>query len=161
MHSPQILDKHGHPISIGDTVYTPFRGGKHEGQVEAIVTGNRSSPHISTAPDDEESRTEAERTINPPKVLFHDQKGRRKEHRPQALADINQDTEEEMERDYSRPVGQRPTASMHQARNPREMTAEEYERLDGSTKELMEEEDKEEKAKREEVKRNLQGDVEL
>ena len=50
---------------------------------------------------------------------------------------------------------------MHQARNPREMTAEEYERLDGSTKELMEEEDKEEKAKREEVKRNLQGDVEL
>lgn len=109
MHTPQVLDKHGHPISIGDTVYTPFRGGKHEGRVEAIITSSSSSkPHIQTAPGDEAARAEAEHTINPPKVLFHDQKGRRKEHRPQALSDISRDTEGEVEGDMERPVGQRP-----------------------------------------------------
>lgn len=115
MHTPEVFDKHGHPISVGDTVYTPFRGGKHEGRVEAIITSSSSSsssakPHIQIGPGDNEAREEAERTINPPKVLFHDQKGRRKEHRPQALADISQDTEKEMERDMARPVGQRPSA---------------------------------------------------
>lgn len=110
MHSPQISDKHGHAINIGDVVYTPFRGGKHEGRVEAIVTDSS----IRTALHDNAAKSEAEKTINPPKVLFHDQKGRRKKHRPQALADMSVATEEDMERDMSRPVGQRPSASIHQ-----------------------------------------------
>lgn len=36
--SPQITDKHGQPINKGDHVYTPFRGGRHEGDAEQIVT---------------------------------------------------------------------------------------------------------------------------
>lgn len=113
MHTPQVPDKHGHPICVGDVVYTPFRGGKHEGRVEGIITSSTSfsKPHIQTAPGDEAARAEAERTINPPKVLFHDQKGRRKEHRPQALSDLSRDTEGEVEGDMERPVGQRPSKS--------------------------------------------------
>lgn len=108
MHTPQIFDKHDHPISVGDTVYCPFRGGKHEGKVEAIITGSSSHRDIETRKGDEAAKKGAEKTINPPKVLFHDQKGRRKEHRPGALSDLDKDTGEELERDMERPIGQRP-----------------------------------------------------
>lgn len=33
-----IKDKNGEPIRRGDQVFTPIRGGKHEGTVEKIVT---------------------------------------------------------------------------------------------------------------------------
>ncbi|KIR63585.1 hypothetical protein I314_02989 [Cryptococcus bacillisporus CA1873] len=33
-----VQDKQGQNIEVGDTVYTPYRGGKHEGQVADIVT---------------------------------------------------------------------------------------------------------------------------
>lgn len=33
-----VQDKQGQNIDAGDTVYTPYRGGKHEGQVADIVT---------------------------------------------------------------------------------------------------------------------------
>ena len=115
MHTPQILDKHDHPISVGDTVYCPFRGGKHEGKVEAIITGSSSHQDIETRKGDEAAKKEAEKTINPPKVLFHDQKGRRKEHRPGALSDLDKDTGEELERDMARPIGQRPA---HHSQRP-------------------------------------------
>lgn len=52
--SPQITDKHGQPIRKGDHVYTPFRGGRHEGDVEQVVT------------TDEEARQA--NVKNPPKV---------------------------------------------------------------------------------------------
>ena len=115
MHTPPILDKHGHEISVGDTVYCPFRGGKHEGKVEALITpSSNHSSSIHTAPGDSAAREEAEKTINPPKVLFHDQKGRRKEHRPGALSDLNKDSDGEVEVDMARPSGQRPSGSMRQ-----------------------------------------------
>lgn len=34
----KIQDKDGKPIEEGDTVWTPIRGGKHEGEVEQVVT---------------------------------------------------------------------------------------------------------------------------
>lgn len=52
--SPKVEDKHGEPINIGDHVYTPIRGGRHEGDVEKIVT------------TEEEAQDEGVK--NPPKV---------------------------------------------------------------------------------------------
>lgn len=54
--SDQIKDKNGQPIKEGDTVYTPFRGGKHEGEVDKIATTKEEA--------DEEG------VKNPPKVSY-------------------------------------------------------------------------------------------
>ncbi|KAL6909093.1 hypothetical protein GGI43DRAFT_167838 [Trichoderma evansii] len=35
--SPTVQDKEGKPIEEGDDVWTPFRGGKREGEVEQVV----------------------------------------------------------------------------------------------------------------------------
>jgi hypothetical protein len=37
MTGKDIVDKEGQPIHEGDTVWTPVRGGKHEGTVDKIV----------------------------------------------------------------------------------------------------------------------------
>ena len=49
-----VNDKHGEPIKVGDHVYTPIRGGRHEGDVEKIVM------------DDDAAAQEGVK--NPPKV---------------------------------------------------------------------------------------------
>lgn len=54
MPTSEIRDKHGQTIHEGDHVYTPFRGGRHEGDVEKIVTTKQEA--------DEEG------VKNPPKV---------------------------------------------------------------------------------------------
>lgn len=51
-----IHDKDGKPIQEGDEVFTPIRGGKHQGEVEKIVTT--------------EEEAKAENVKNPPKVFF-------------------------------------------------------------------------------------------
>jgi hypothetical protein len=53
----EVYDKHGKPIHEGDNVYTPYRGGRHEGIASEIVT----------------TRAEAEEAgvKNPPKVCYH------------------------------------------------------------------------------------------
>lgn len=38
-----VNDKHGEPIKEGDHVYTPIRGGRHEGDVEEIVTDDAAA----------------------------------------------------------------------------------------------------------------------
>ncbi|KAM0818659.1 hypothetical protein AB5N19_04471 [Seiridium cardinale] len=71
MPSQSIHDKTGEPIEEGDHVYTKIRGGRHEGDVEKIVT--------STA------EAKKEGVKNPPKVLFTDQKGKDVAHNPETL----------------------------------------------------------------------------
>ncbi|KAF5724793.1 lipase [Fusarium mundagurra] len=66
-----IEDKNTEPINKGDHVWTRIRGGRHEGDVERIVT---------TAKD-----AEKEEVKNPPKVLFEDQHGHRVAHNPGTL----------------------------------------------------------------------------
>ncbi|KAK7928597.1 hypothetical protein PG985_005595 [Apiospora marii] len=66
-----VQDKHGEPIQEGDHVYTPIRGGRHEGEVEKLVTS------------DQEAKKEGVK--NPPKVLFTDQKGKDVAHNPETL----------------------------------------------------------------------------
>lgn len=41
--SSKVQDKHGEPIRLGDEVYTPIRGGKHQGNVEEIVTSEQEA----------------------------------------------------------------------------------------------------------------------
>jgi len=52
--SDQVKDKHGEPIKEGDHVYTKIRGGRHEGNVDKIVTT--------------EAEAKEEGVKNPPKV---------------------------------------------------------------------------------------------
>ncbi|KAF1960509.1 hypothetical protein CC80DRAFT_488824 [Byssothecium circinans] len=67
----QVLSKQGEPIKEGDHVYTKIRGGRHEGDVEKIVTS--------------EQEAKEENVKNPPKVLFTDQKGKPVAHNPGTL----------------------------------------------------------------------------
>ena len=55
MPGSEIKDKQGEPIHKGDTVWTPFRGGKRQGTAEKIVTT--------------EAEARQEGVKNPPKVL--------------------------------------------------------------------------------------------
>lgn len=58
---PEVKDKEGKPIHVGDIVSGKIRGGKHVGEVEAIVTNEKEA---------------AEKGVkNPPKVLIVDQHG--------------------------------------------------------------------------------------
>ncbi|KAI3332214.1 hypothetical protein HD806DRAFT_529977 [Xylariaceae sp. AK1471] len=67
----EINDKHGEPIKEGDHVYTKIRGGRHEGDVDKIVTT--------------EAEAKEEAVKNPPKILFKDQKGKYVAHNPGTL----------------------------------------------------------------------------
>lgn len=49
-----VKDKKGEPIKEGDHVYTPIRGGRHEGDVEKVVM--------------DDAAAEDEGVKNPPKV---------------------------------------------------------------------------------------------
>ncbi|KAK1753188.1 hypothetical protein QBC47DRAFT_53842 [Echria macrotheca] len=71
MTGKDIVDKEGQPIHEGDTVWTPIRGGKHEGTVEKIVTT--------------EAEAKKEGVKHPPKVLFTDQHGHHVSHNPGTL----------------------------------------------------------------------------
>ncbi|KAL0243817.1 hypothetical protein I308_105079 [Cryptococcus tetragattii IND107] len=64
-----VQDKQGQNIEVGDTVYTPYRGGKHEGQVADIVTTKEEA--------DEKG------------VLFTDQNKKDVAHKPGTLTDLD------------------------------------------------------------------------
>ncbi|OKL55548.1 hypothetical protein UA08_09165 [Talaromyces atroroseus] len=70
----EIKDKYGNAIHQGDHVYTKIRGG-HEGEVEKIVMN--------------QVEVEEEDVKNPPKVLFHDQRGKRAAHNPETLEKLS------------------------------------------------------------------------
>ncbi|KAE8323821.1 hypothetical protein BDV39DRAFT_208487 [Aspergillus sergii] len=66
-----VKDKHGDTIHEGDYVFTRIRGGSHQGEVERIVM--------------DEQEAEEEGVKNPPKVVFHDQHGKKVAHNPGTL----------------------------------------------------------------------------
>ncbi|RYP10357.1 hypothetical protein DL764_000691 [Monosporascus ibericus] len=67
----QVRDKNSEPIKEGDHVYTRYRGGRHEGEVEKVVTTG--------------AEAKEEGVKNPPKVLFQDQHGHNVSHNPGTL----------------------------------------------------------------------------
>jgi len=69
--SHTINDQDNVPIIEGDTVWTRFRGGKREGEVEKVVTS--------------QSEAEKEGVKHPPKVIFTDQHEHRVAHNPGTL----------------------------------------------------------------------------
>ncbi|OCH89604.1 hypothetical protein OBBRIDRAFT_794097 [Obba rivulosa] len=73
----EIRTKEGEPIKIGDHVSTRYRGGKHEGKVEAIFTNEK---------DIEEAGNIGVNVKNPPKVVFTDQHGHKVAHNPGTLS---------------------------------------------------------------------------
>ncbi|RPA87477.1 hypothetical protein BJ508DRAFT_410246 [Ascobolus immersus RN42] len=77
----EVHDKHGNPIHEGDNVYTPFRGGRHEGKVSEIVT---------TKEEAEEAGVK-----NPPNVLFTDQNGTDVAHKPGTLDVRNEEKDKQ------------------------------------------------------------------
>ncbi|KAF8457916.1 hypothetical protein BDZ91DRAFT_685650 [Kalaharituber pfeilii] len=79
--SRQVKSKEGEPIHEGDHVYTPFRGGRHEGDVEAIVTTQEEA--------------DREGIKNPPKVVFTSQNQKRVSHNPQTLSKVESHSEKE------------------------------------------------------------------
>jgi glycine cleavage system H lipoate-binding protein len=58
---PQVHDKEGKPIKQGETVAGKIRGGKHAGEVQAVIT------------DEKEAKDKGVK--NPPKVVIEDQHG--------------------------------------------------------------------------------------
>ncbi|GAB1317898.1 Hypervirulence associated protein TUDOR domain-containing protein [Madurella fahalii] len=66
-----LKDKNGEPINEGDHVFARSRGGRHEGEVEKIVT------------TEEDAKQEGVK--HPPKVLFTDQHGHHVQHNPGSL----------------------------------------------------------------------------
>ncbi|KZT06060.1 uncharacterized protein LAESUDRAFT_680079 [Laetiporus sulphureus 93-53] len=77
----EVRDKEGHPIKVGDEVFTRIRGGTHEGKVEAVL---RTEEDIKNAGD-------LGITVkHPPKVIFTDQHGHRVSHNPETLSHVGE-----------------------------------------------------------------------
>ncbi|KAM0482349.1 hypothetical protein ACHAPX_002866 [Trichoderma viride] len=72
----KIQDKDGKPIEEGDSVWTPIRGGKHEGEVEQVVTTEAEAKEANVK--------------HPPKVVFTDQHGHGVAHNPEALKHVEE-----------------------------------------------------------------------
>jgi len=67
----EIRDKDSKPIEEGDVVWTRFRGGKREGEVDKVV--------------ETEAQASEAGVKNPPKILFTDQHGHDVAHNPETL----------------------------------------------------------------------------
>ncbi|KIW19906.1 hypothetical protein PV08_00481 [Exophiala spinifera] len=76
----EVKSKGGATIDKGDTVSTPYRGGKHEGQVEQIITD-----------DHEAHNTGAKGTNHAPAVVFTDQNNKKVAHKPGTLTDLDKE----------------------------------------------------------------------
>jgi len=77
---PDVKSKGGATIEKGDTVNTPYRGGKHEGQVEQIIT------------DEQEARElDAKGARHAPAVVFHDQNNKKVAHKPETVTDLDKE----------------------------------------------------------------------
>ncbi|KAL2020300.1 hypothetical protein VTK56DRAFT_8528 [Thermocarpiscus australiensis] len=64
----EVKDKTGQPIKEGDHVFARSRGGRHEGDVEKVVTTAQEA--------------EQEGVKHPPKVVYTDQHGHQVQHNP-------------------------------------------------------------------------------
>ncbi|GJJ08528.1 hypothetical protein Clacol_002746 [Clathrus columnatus] len=82
--SGEIQGKDGLPIHIGETVMTPYRGGKLQGEVEAIFTDNTTTPA-----EKEPGHDVHVAVVNPPKIVFTTQKNKQVYHNPSALSHVD------------------------------------------------------------------------
>jgi len=78
---PDIKSKGGATIEEGDTVNTPYRGGKHEGKVEQIVTD-----------EDQARNLDAKGTNHAPAVVFTDQNNKKVAHKPGTVTDLDKES---------------------------------------------------------------------
>ncbi|KAG8410623.1 hypothetical protein J3459_017044 [Metarhizium acridum] len=69
-----LKDKASKAIREGDQVWTPVRGGKHQGPVGGVVRTEEEAQETGTK--------------NPPKVLFTDQHGHKVAHNPETLSHV-------------------------------------------------------------------------
>jgi len=76
-----IKSKGGAPIEQGDTVSTPYRGGKHEGKVEQIVTSEEQAGQLE----------DAKGAGHAPAVIFTDQNNKKVAHKPTTLTNLDRE----------------------------------------------------------------------
>ncbi|KAI1619075.1 hypothetical protein LTR10_019807 [Elasticomyces elasticus] len=76
-----IKSKGGATIEEGDTVSTPYRGGKHEGKVEQIVTDDKEAQNLG-----------AKGTNHAPAVVFTDQNNKKVAHKPGTVTDLDKES---------------------------------------------------------------------
>ncbi|EXJ90507.1 hypothetical protein A1O1_03610 [Capronia coronata CBS 617.96] len=75
-----LKSKGGATIENGDTVSTPYRGGKREGKVEQLVT------------DEEQARNlNAKGASHAPAVVFTDQNNKKVAHKPETVTDLDKE----------------------------------------------------------------------
>ncbi|KAI0064935.1 hypothetical protein BV25DRAFT_1852009 [Artomyces pyxidatus] len=74
--SSEVTDKNGEPIEVGDKVWSRARGGKQEGEAEAILIDQHD---VKNAGDLGVS------VKNPPKVVYTNQHGHKVSHNPGTL----------------------------------------------------------------------------
>ncbi|ETN41752.1 uncharacterized protein HMPREF1541_03689 [Cyphellophora europaea CBS 101466] len=75
-----FTSKGGEKIEKGDTVHTPIRGGKHEGQVEELVTDDTRAKEI-----------DAKGAKSAPAVVFTDQNQKKVAHKPNSLSNLDKE----------------------------------------------------------------------
>ncbi|KIW55895.1 hypothetical protein PV05_04603 [Exophiala xenobiotica] len=76
-----VKSKGGATIEKGDTVSTPYRGGKHEGQVEQIVTDDNEAQNLGV-----------KGTKHAPAVVFTDQNNKKVAHKPGTVTDLDKES---------------------------------------------------------------------
>jgi hypothetical protein len=85
---PEVKDKSSQPIKEGDHVWTPFRGGHREGNVDRIVGSEEEAREAGVKHPPKVIRVEKPNSLSETKVdqvLFQDQHGHSVAHNPEAL----------------------------------------------------------------------------
>ncbi|KIW66605.1 hypothetical protein PV04_05923 [Phialophora macrospora] len=77
----EVKSKGGAPIEKGDTVTTPYRGGKHEGEVEVIVTSEKHANQLE----------DAKGAGHAPAVVFTDQNNKKVAHKPTTVINLDKE----------------------------------------------------------------------
>ncbi|KAI9067728.1 hypothetical protein FKP32DRAFT_1619922 [Trametes sanguinea] len=80
-----VKDEEGRIINIGDEVETKYRGGKRQGEVEAIFDNEQDV--------EKQGSDLGVKVVNPPKVIFQDQHGHRVSHNPGTLSHVDSETD--------------------------------------------------------------------
>ncbi|KAJ9664539.1 hypothetical protein H2198_000190 [Neophaeococcomyces mojaviensis] len=76
----EVKSKGGAPIEEGDTVVTAYRGGKHEFEVDKIIT------------DADEAKAEgAKGAYKPPVVVGVDQNDKKVSHKPETVTNLSKE----------------------------------------------------------------------
>ncbi|ETI27533.1 hypothetical protein G647_09724 [Cladophialophora carrionii CBS 160.54] len=77
----ELKSKGGATIEKGDTVSTPYRGGKHEGEVEQIITSEKQAKQLENAKG----------AGHAPAVVFTDQNNKKVAHKPNTVTNLDKE----------------------------------------------------------------------